>query len=516
MTPQAARYCAAFPSGYAETFTTARALEDARVMEGMPADEAVAVRFTSEESKSHAANGGATGSDLGVAIYARETPLPLSERVPVLERMGFEVIDEQSFRVPFPTADGIEEIVLHDMHLDAAPLDGVEATDLEARLAETFLRVQSGEAESDAFNALVRAAGATWREVAALRAYALYLRQTQAPYTPDYVADTLLTYPAIATDLLRLFDTRFNPALGDDLDARAQDVAAIRGEIEGALADIPSLDQDRVIRSLVELIEATVRTNMYRPDADGQFGRTIAYKLDSHKIATLPEPRPFREIWVYSPRVEGVHLRFAPIARGGLRWSDRPQDFRTEVLGLCKAQQVKNTVIVPEGAKGGFFPKRLPREGGRDAVVSEAVASYKLFIGTMLDITDNLVDGAIVPPENVVRYDGDDPYLVVAADKGTATFSDFANAISEAKGHWLGDAFASGGSAGYDHKKMGITARGAWECVKRHFREMDRDIQTEPFEVVGVGDMSGDVFGNGMLLSKTTRLIAAFDHRDIF
>ncbi|MEL6871315.1 MAG: NAD-glutamate dehydrogenase, partial [Pseudomonadota bacterium] len=509
LSPQAARYCAAFPAGYAETFSTSRALDDARAMEQMAADEEVAVRFMPE-------GGEASAGSVDVAIYARDKPLPLSERVPVLEQMGFRVIDEQSFRVPFPLSDGAADIVVHDMHLKAAGTASTEIAEARDRLGETFQKVQSEDAESDGFNGLVLSAGLAWREVAALRAYALYLRQTSAPFAPDYVAETLLAYPAIAADLLRLFDVRFNPALGDDIEARERDMAVIRSDIEPALETIPSLDQDRLIRNLIALIDATVRTNFYQRDEAGAPPEAIAYKFDSRKLALLPDPKPYREIWVYSPRVEGVHLRFAPIARGGLRWSDRPQDFRTEVLGLAKAQQVKNTVIVPEGAKGGFVPKRLPREGGRDAVVAEAVASYQLFIGTLLDITDNIVDGAIVPPERVVRYDGDDPYLVVAADKGTATFSDYANAISQAKGHWLGDAFASGGSAGYDHKKMGITARGAWECVKRHFREMDRDIQSEPFTVVGVGDMSGDVFGNGMLLSKTTRLIAAFDHRDIF
>ena len=279
---------------------------------------------------------------------------------------------------------------------------------------------------------------------------------------------------------------------------------------------MPSLDEDRILRQFHNLVDATVRTNFYQSDADGRRSATLAFKLDSKAVEAAPQPRPFREIWVYSPRVEAIHLRFAPIARGGIRWSDRAQDFRTEVLGLVRAQLVKNAVIVPSGAKGGFLPKQLPRTGGREEIQKEGVAAYRIFISALLDITDNIKDGKVIPPRHVVRHDGDDPYLVVAADKGTATFSDIANDISAAHDFWLGDAFASGGSAGYDHKGMAITARGAWECVKRHFREMDIDIQRQPFRVVGVGDMSGDVFGNGMLLSEHIELVAAFDHRDIF
>ena len=288
-------------------------------------------------------------------------------------------------------------------------------------------------------------------------------------------------------------------------------------EIEAALQAVESLDEDRILRHFVNAVQAAMRTNFYQLDDDGQPKPLIAIKFESRKLDGLPLPRPLYEIFVYSPRVEGVHLRFGKVARGGIRWSDRPQDFRTEVLGLVKAQQVKNAVIVPVGAKGGFVPKQLPVGGTREAIQAEGIAAYKLFISTLLDITDNLDRKGVVPPDNVVRHDGDDPYLVVAADKGTATFSDIANAhLRASTSFWLGDAFASGGSAGYDHKKMGITARGAWEAVKRHFREMDVDITTTPFTVVGVGDMSGDVFGNGMLRESTIKLVAAFDHRDIF
>ncbi len=280
---------------------------------------------------------------------------------------------------------------------------------------------------------------------------------------------------------------------------------------------MPSLDEDRILRHFVNAVQSAIRTNFYQIGADGHPKQQVAIKYESGKLTTLPAPRPLYEIFVYSPRVEGVHLRFGKVARGGIRWSDRPQDFRTEVLGLVKAQQVKNAVIVPVGAKGGFVPKHLPVGGPREAIAAEGIAAYKLFIGSLLDVTDNLsAEGAVLPPDNVVRHDSDDPYLVVAADKGTATFSDTANEISISRNFWLGDAFASGGSAGYDHKKMGITARGAWEAVKRHFREMDIDIGVTPFTVIGVGDMSGDVFGNGMLRETTIKLVAAFDHRDIF
>jgi glutamate dehydrogenase len=342
------------------------------------------------------------------------------------------------------------------------------------------------------------------------------MRQLGLPFGPNYVAATLLRHAGITHDLLELFHHRFNPDRGGDAGKRREGEAPIRERIAGALSTVQSLDEDRIINQLLTLIGATVRTNFYQRRPDGAVPDTIAVKLVGSDIDFMPRPRTYREIWVASPRVEGVHLRFAPIARGGIRWSDRAQDFRTEVLGLVKAQQVKNAVIVPAGSKGGFFPKLLPVRGSREEVQAEGVAAYRTFISAMLDITDNLVDGRVVPPERVVRYDGDDPYLVVAADKGTATFSDIANGLSQGHGFWLGDAFASGGSAGYDHKKMGITARGAWECVKRHFREMDVDIQSQPFTVAGVGDMSGDVFGNGMLLSPEIKLVAAFDHRDIF
>src|SRR6202163_2551887 len=351
-----------------------------------------------------------------------------------------------------------------------------------------------------------------------MRARSRYLRQARVPYSQDYLWTTLVKHAAITEKIVALFHGRFDPRLAIEAAERAKKEAAIGAEAESALNAVESLDEDRILRQFFAIVRAAIRTNFYQIDQLGHPKATISIKFESRKIDDMPLPRPLYEIFVYSPRVEGVHLRFGKVARGGIRWSDRPQDFRTEVLGLVKAQNVKNAVIVPVGAKGGFVPKYLPSGGSREAIQAEGVATYKIFISTLLDITDNIRPGTagVVPPLDVVRKEGDDPYLVVAADKGTATFSDIANDIAIAHDFWLGDAFASGGSAGYDHKKIGITARGAWESVKRHFRAMDTNLAATPFTVVGVGDMSGDVFGNGMLREKTTKLVAAFDHRDIF
>ncbi|HZD19954.1 MAG TPA: NAD-glutamate dehydrogenase domain-containing protein, partial [Burkholderiales bacterium] len=407
------------------------------------------------------------------------------------------------------------DVWFHDMVLERA--DG-RAVDLDAnkrRLEAAFLVVMRGGAENDGYNALVLAAGLMWREVALIRTISRFLRQIQVPYSQGYMGTTLVKHAPITADLVRLFAARFDPRLDVSAEERKAREGEIANRIESALAAVESLDEDRILRRFVNAITAAIRTNFYQIDAGGQPKQLIAVKFASRALDALPLPRPRYEVFIYSPRVEALHLRFGKVARGGIRWSDRPQDFRTEILGLAKAQQVKNAVIVPVGAKGGFVPKLL-KGGSRELVQAEGMAAYKLFISTLLDITDNLRDGKVVAPDNVVRHDDDDPYLVVAADKGTATFSDLANAIAREHRFWLDDAFASGGSAGYDHKKMGITARGAWESVKRHFREMDVDIAKTPFTVVGVGDMSGDVFGNAMLQARTIRLVAAFDHRDIF
>ena len=386
------------------------------------------------------------------------------------------------------------------------------------RLEACFLVVMGKKAESDGYNALVLAAGLGWRDVALIRTISRFLRQIRVPYSQDYMWATLRKYPGIAAQIVGLFQTRFDPHLAVAPLERAAREAAIDAEIEAALQAVEGLDEDRILRHFVNAVVAAIRTNFYQLGRDGHTKELIAIKFASRKVDAMPLPRPLYEIFLYSPRVEAVHLRFGKVARGGIRWSDRPQDFRTEILGLVKAQNVKNAVIVPVGAKGGFVPKFLPAGGPREAIQAEGIATYKMFISTLLDITDNIGAGTIgvIPPSDVVRHDGDDPYLVVAADKGTATFSDIANELAIAHDFWLGDAFASGGSAGYDHKKMGITARGAWELVKRHFQEMDVDIAAAPFTVVGIGDMSGDVFGNGLLREKTTKLLAAFDHRDIF
>ena len=433
-------------------------------------------------------------------------PIPLSRRVPLLENFGFSVVNERTYRIG--RKSGLP-LYRHDMAL--VRVDG-QAIDLTAadRLHDAVLAVWRDKAMNDGFNALVLSAGLDWRRAALLRTIARYLRQTAIPYSIDYIWRALGRYPDIATLLTDAFEARFRP----ETENRERTAARIAQGIETALEKVASLDDDTILRAFQQVIDAAQRTDFFAA-ADAQEPDAITLKIEPHSLPFVPAPRPFREIFVHSPDVEGVHLRFGPVARGGLRWSDRPQDFRTEVLGLVKAQQVKNAVIVPVGAKGGFVPGRLPA-GGRDQIFEAGRNAYIHFVDRLLSVTDDIEGDAVVPPKDVVRHDPDDPYLVVAADKGTATFSDTANGIALRRGFWLGDAFASGGSAGYDHKAMGITARGAWEAVKRHFREMDIDIQKEPFTVVGVGDMSGDVFGNGMLLSPAIKLVAAFDHRDIF
>ncbi len=447
----------------------------------------------------------ANPAQLRLKIYRLGKIIPLSEAVPVLENFGLRVIEE----FPFDLAGGTLGWI-HDFMLEVADPAALQHWDaLKARVEPALTSVLTGAQENDGFNALTVATGLSAEAAGWLRAYFRYMRQTGVTYGLMTVVDALLRYPAIARALVMLFEARFGPG-GDD---RGLAEATQQAAIEAGLAAVGSIDDDRILRLYRSVILATLRTNAFvpgRPEA-------LAFKLDSHQVPGLPRPIPYREIWVYSPRVEGIHLRGGPIARGGLRWSDRRDDFRTEVLGLVKAQKVKNTVIVPTGAKGGFFPKQLPPPANRDAWLAEGTESYRIFIRALLSLTDNLApDGGNIPPADVFCHDAPDPYLVVAADKGTATFSDTANAIAEAHGFWLGDAFASGGRHGYDHKAMAITARGAWISVQRHFRELGLDVQTDPITVAGVGDMSGDVFGNGMLLSPVIRLVAAFDHRHFF
>ena len=490
-------YRSAFSPAYQSRHSAAEALEDIAILRTLFDGANVAIRL-------HSRIGG--DGSLGLKFYHHGSAIPLSDRVPMLEAFGFRVIDERTYTLT--PRDGTERYI-HDMVLARADGKEFDTAALAGPVEQGLLAVWEGRAESDGLNALVLTAGLGWDDAALLRALSRYLRLIGISYSQRYIANVLVTQSVAAAALVRLFNALFDPAQPGGADAA-------RAELATALDAMASLDEDRIVRRFLNLVESALRTNAWQRDREGNRRPALSIKFDSAKVEAMVAPRPYREIFVYSPRVEGVHLRFGPIARGGIRWSDRPEDFRTEVLGLVKAQQVKNAVIVPVGAKGGFVPKRLVAGMAREAYAAEGVASYRIFIGALLDLTDNLVGSDVVPPKDTVRLDRDDPYLVVAADKGTASFSDIANAIAIERDYWLGDAFASGGSAGYDHKEMGITARGGWEAVKRHFRELDRDIQKEPFTVVGVGDMSGDVFGNGMLLSPEIRLLAAFDHRDIF
>jgi glutamate dehydrogenase len=485
------RYRAAFPAGYREEYTVRDAVTDIEMIESLDPATDLGMNL-------HVREGGRPGM-LNFKIYRRGKGLPLSDSVPMLERLGVRVQYEHPHQVE-PAGAAPARVV--DFGLVPPPGTELALDRVRAKFHEAFLGMWRGTVEADSLNRLVLSAGLGTREITVLRAYARYFTQTGWTFSRRYVEQALAANPGIAALLLRLFFARFKD---NDNELEANLVA----EISAALDEVQNLDEDRILRSFLAVVQATTRTN-YLLDKP-----YLSFKLDPKRVPNLPEPRPMFEIWVYSPRFEAVHLRGGRVARGGLRWSDRMEDFRTEVLGLMKAQMVKNVVIVPVGAKGGFVLKRAPA-GDREALMKEGVACYQTFLRGMLDITDNLVDGKAVPPKDVVRHDGDDPYLVVAADKGTATFSDYANAISQEYGFWLGDAFASGGSAGYDHKKMAITARGAWESVKRHFRELGVNTQATDFTVAGIGDMSGDVFGNGMLLSRHIRLVAAFDHRHIF
>ncbi len=488
----------AFPPDYQHANSAEAALDDIAVIRLLPDERAIALRLARR------------AEGVGLKVYHRGGPIPLSDRVPVLENFGFRVIDEDTFTVT-PRHGGVTYV--HDMQLETG--DGVDLSDHDRseRTENAILAVWRGEAESDQLNQLTLRHNLSWHDVEILRALTRYLKQVGIPYSRSYLNTVMARHGEVSAALVRLFHARNDPHHAGHRERSAQ---IARETVQAAIEATVSLDEDRILRRYLNLVDAVIRTNAYQRDHTGARRPALALKFDCRSIDALPEPRPFREIFVYSPRVEGIHLRFGPIARGGLRWSDRPEDFRTEVLGLVKAQQVKNAIIVPVGAKGAFVPRLTPAGADRETVLREGTSCYRIFVSTLLDVTDNLDGDTVVPPPDVVRRDGDDPYLVVAADKGTASFSDTANAIAVDRDFWLGDAFASGGSAGYDHKAMGITARGGWEAVKRHFRELDRDIQSTPFTAVGVGDMSGDVFGNGMLLSPHLRLVAAFDHRDIF
>jgi glutamate dehydrogenase len=540
----AGRWGSTLTPAYIEDQTTARAAEDVGILTEMTTG-GEDMRLAFHESYR-------TPGELHFKVFRAGSDIPLSDALPLLENAGLKVDTEQVHALELHgTRACLQDFVVRP----AQPLK-FKLDDVHARFEAAFAAIWHGQAESDRFNALLLEAGLGWRQIAVLRGYCKYQQQVGTTFSQSYMEETLGRYPLIAGLLVELFEAKFDPqresgdavrrqqacdALTHELgvltpkaviDANPDFVARVgalpgkpRDEqteglvtaIKTLLVNVSSLDDDRILRGFMGLIRATLRTNYYQLHA-GKPAEYIAYKFDSHQVPDVPKPVPYREIWVYAPRVEGVHLRFGPVARGGIRWSDRREDFRTEVLGLVKAQMVKNTVIVPVGSKGGFFVKRSPAGGDRDAVLAEGIACYKMFMNGLLDITDNIDTAAnkVLHPADVVRHDPDDPYLVVAADKGTAKFSDIANGISIAHGYWLGDAFASGGSAGFDHKDMGITSRGGWESVKNHFRTLGHDCQAEDFTCVGIGDMSGDVFGNGMLRSRHTRLLAAFDHRHVF
>jgi glutamate dehydrogenase len=497
------RYGARFGASYREAYTAQAAVFDMERMEEQVTGSGLGMNLYRPV--------GADDSELHLKLFHRGEPIPLSDVMPMIENMGVRVISEAAHEVRPADFDG--SIWIHDFRLMLRDDAGCDIARVKEVFQEAFGSVWAGAMENDGFNVLVLHAGLAWRQVSVLRAYAKYLRQAGFTFSQDYMEETLAANPAIARNLVSLFEARFDPDLAGDRAARCGEIA---GAIDEALEGVTNLDQDRILRRFLNLVQVTLRTNFHQQAADGGAKPYISFKLDSQAVEELPLPRPLVEIWVYSPRTEAVHLRGGRVARGGIRWSDRREDFRTEILGLMKAQMVKNAVIVPVGSKGGFVVKRPPVPATREAVQAEGIECYKILMRGLLDITDNLEGANLVPPRQVVRHDGDDPYLVVAADKGTATFSDIANGVSQEYGFWLDDAFASGGSAGYDHKKMGITAKGAWESVKRHFREIGVDIQSTDFTCVGVGDMSGDVFGNGMLLSKHIRLLGAFNHLHIF
>jgi glutamate dehydrogenase len=514
--PLSAKWAEAFGAGYRDRYDAGEAVRDLMAIDGLNASGAVG---SGQPVSVRAFRTAADGPlNFRFKLYRRGTAVPLSDVLPILSDMGLKTLEEWGHAL-HPTGD--PDIHVHEFLLEDPRGSDLKFEDVKGPFEAAFTAVWNGWTESDGFNRLVLELGVGWREAALVRTLARYRQQTGLDPSQAVQEEALRDYPAVARAILELFEARFDPARGGDAAGREPALAEVFTRITDLLQGVKSLDHDKALRRLALLVQAVKRTNYYQTAADGASKPHISIKIASRELADLPLPKPFREIFVWAPHIEGVHLRFGPVARGGLRWSDRRDDFRTEVLGLVKAQQVKNAVIVPVGSKGGFFPKHLAaivRSGGdRDAQQAEAIRAYKTFLSGLLDVTDNIAkDGSVVHPANVVRFEGDDPYLVVAADKGTATFSDIANGVSRDYGFWLDDAFASGGSVGYDHKVMGITARGAWEAVKRHFREMGKDIQTEPFTVVGVGDMSGDVFGNGMLLSKAIKLVAAFDHRDIF
>jgi glutamate dehydrogenase len=495
------RYRHAFPASYRESFAARVAIIDIEHFESLHDDHSLRMSLYRPLEESE--------EIIRFKLFKKGTVIPLSEVVPILENMGLKIISERPYKLS--PKNGKDSYWINDYRMLYHKNKMIDTESIKDIFQEAFDNIWNGYAENDGFNRLILVAKLSWREIMILRAYAKYLWQTGFTFSQEYVEETLTTNADITVLLVELFKLRFDP------EKTASDAKQLEQQqkIEKCLERISNLNEDRILRRYMQVILATIRTNYYQKGADHHAKPYFSFKLCSAKIPELPLPVPLYEIFVYSPRVEAIHLRAAKVARGGIRWSDRDEDFRTEILGLMKTQQVKNAVIVPMGAKGGFVVKKMP-EGSRDQIMEEVIYCYKTLIRGLLDLSDNYKGNEILHPENVVRYDDDDPYLVVAADKGTATFSDIANAISKEYGFWLGDAFASGGETGYDHKKMGITAKGAWESVKQHFQEMGQDINHQDFTVTGIGDMSGDVFGNGLLLSKHIKLIAAFNHEHIF
>ena len=499
-------YAEAFPVSYQETVSAESALHDIAYIDALRVGiDDVSVNLYQPK--------GASAGEVRLKAYRRREPVALSDILPILENMGLRSIAENPYEVKPAGGAETESVWVHDFLLNYTGSGAIQVARIKQVFEEALLKVWKKQADDDGLNRLVISAGLGWREVMLLRTYNNFWHQARSPFSRRYVEQVLGMYPAITCALVDLFKALHDPDSQKDAERRA---SKINREIAAGLKSVQKLDHDRILKAFAALVNGTLRTNYFQRDAVGQPKAWISIKLDSKNIAELPLPRPMVEIFVFSARVKAIHLRGGKIARGGIRWSDRHDDFRTEILGLMKSQMVKNTVIVPLGAKGGFIVKQPPRDGGREAYQKEGVDCYKILVQALLDLTDNYVKGRVVPAKGIVRRDGDDPYLVVAADKGTATFSDIANGLSQEAGFWMDDAFASGGSTGYDHKAMAITARGAWECIKRHFRELGKDIQNEDFTVVGVGDMGGDVFGNGMLLSKHIRLQGALNHVHIF
>jgi len=499
------KYRTAFSSSYREEFSPRRAAIDIEHIENVTnQDQQLSMSFYRSLDEDDQV--------VHFKLFHADQPVPLSDVMPIFENMGFRVIGER----PYETVDRDGHTVwLHDFMLTTKTQQSIDIEKIRQPFEDLFTKVWLGEAENDSFNRMVIASYMNWREIAVLRSYSRYMRQIRISNSQEFISNTIVSNVEISQIMIQLFESRFNPELNKQTKNQSNKQESQENEFFEALDKVQNLTEDKILRLYLDLIKATVRTNYYQKGIHGEDRSYISFKLQPRLIPNVPLPVPMFEIFVYSPRIEGVHLRGGKVARGGLRWSDRYEDYRTEVLGLVKAQQVKNAVIVPVGAKGGFVAKKLPNTG-RDDFMKEGISCYQTFITGLLNVTDNLIDGKVVKPENVVCHDDDDYYLVVAADKGTATFSDIANEISLEKGHWLGDAFASGGSVGYDHKKMGITAKGAWVSVERHFREIGLNTKTTPFTTIGIGDMAGDVFGNGMLLSPHTKLVAAFNHMHIF